>query len=193
MQRIRGFEIVCDMLQPVNILALHQMHLKSPILPVKIYLFFDTTTLIIDVINVSFLDNIVRLLDTYDAPILPPPVPIEPLLVKKMSIAELKRNILRQMQNDFKKIDELSRIFHMNVQELSSLDATYKEMVGMLHENKSRQERREVRCGSLLSSKSCKGSVYVNIIVRYYFLNIFVFFFNSVNLFFLHNFLNEFR
>lgn len=67
------------------------------------------------------------------------------------------------MQNDFKRIDELSRIFHMDVQELSSLDATYKEMIRILHENKSRQERREVRCGSMLSSKSCKGGVFVNV------------------------------
>lgn len=108
-------------------------------------------------------DSIVRLLDSYDAPINPPIVPNEPLLVKKMSISEMKRNVLRQMQNDFKKIDELSRVFHMDVQELSSLDATYKEMLRMLHENKSRQERREVRCGSILSSKSCKGAVFVNI------------------------------
>lgn len=102
------------------------------------------------------------MLDSYDAPINPPDVPNEALLVKKMSISELKRNILRQMQNDFKKIDELSRKFHMNVQELSSLDATYKEMLRILHANKSRQERREVRCGSILSSKSCKGSVFVS-------------------------------
>lgn len=80
-----------------------------------------------------------------------------------MSIVELKGNVLRQMQNDFKRIGELSRHFHMDVQELSSLDATYKEMLRMLHENKSRQERREVRCGSMLSSKSCKGGVYVNV------------------------------
>lgn len=111
----------------------------------------------------SILDSIVRLLDSYDAPITPPPVPIEPLLVKKVSIIELKRNVLRQMQNDFHKIDELSRIFHMDVQELSSLDSTYKEMLRILHENKSRQERREVRCGSMISSKSCKGAVFVNI------------------------------
>lgn len=109
------------------------------------------------------LDNIVRLLESYDAPLPPPSVPIEPLLVKKMSISELKRNVLRQMQTDFKKLDELSRKFHMDVQELSSLDGTYKEMLYVLHENKSRQERREVRCGSLLSSKSCKGGVFVNI------------------------------
>lgn len=108
-------------------------------------------------------ENIVRLLDSYDAPITPPIVPNEPLLVKKMSITELKRNVLRQMQNDFKRIDELSRMFHMDVQELSSLDATYKEMLRILHENKSRQERREVRCGSMLSSKSCKGGVIVNV------------------------------
>lgn len=111
----------------------------------------------------SCAENIVRLLDSYDAPIIPPIVPNEPLLVKKMSITELKRNVLRQMQNDFKRIDELSRIFHMDVQELSSLDATYKEMLRILHENKSRQERREVRCGSMLSSKSCKGAVFVNV------------------------------
>lgn len=112
-------------------------------------------------------ENIVRLLDSYDAPITPPNVPNEPLLVKKMSITELKRNVLRQMQNDFKRIDELSRIFHMDVQELSSLDATYKEMLRILHENKSRQERREVRCGSMLSSKSCKGGVIVNVNVSF--------------------------
>lgn len=88
-----------------------------------------------------------------------------------MSITELKRNVLRQMQTDFKRIDELSRMFHMDVQELSSLDATYKEMLRILHENKSRQERREVRCGSMLSSKSCKGGVYVNVNVS----NIFVY------------------
>lgn len=111
--------------------------------------------------------NIVRLLESYDAPITPPNVPNEPLLVKKMSITELKRNVLRQMQNDFKRIDELSRIFHMDVQELSSLDATYKEMLRILHENKSRQERREVRCGSMLSSKSCKGGIYVSVNVSF--------------------------
>lgn len=108
-------------------------------------------------------DNIIRLLDSYDAPIAAPNVPVEPLLVKKMSVADLKRNVLRTMQSDFKKIDELSRVFHMDVQELSSLDSTYKEMLRMLHENKCRQERREVRCGSILSSKSCKGAVFVNI------------------------------
>lgn len=80
-----------------------------------------------------------------------------------MNLTELKRNVLRTMQNDFKKIDELSRLFHMDVQELSSLDSMYKEMLRILHENKCRQERREVRCGSLLSSKSCKGAVFVNI------------------------------
>lgn len=88
-----------------------------------------------------------------------PTVPSETLLVKKMSITELKRNVLRTMQNDFKKIDELSRVFHMDVQELSSLDSTYKEMLRVLHENKSRMERREVRCGSIMSSKSCRGGV----------------------------------
>lgn len=95
-----------------------------------------------------------------------PTVPSETLLVKKMSITELKRNVLRTMQNDFKKIDELSRVFHMDVQELSSLDSTYKEMLRVLHENKSRMERREVRCGSIMSSKSCRGGVFVNINVR---------------------------
>lgn len=110
-----------------------------------------------------FSDNIVRLLGTYDAPIPPPAVPNEPLLVKKMNLTDLKRNVLRTMQNDFKKIDELSRIFHMDVQELSSLDSTYKEMLRILHENKSRQERREMRCGSIVSTKSCKGGVFVNI------------------------------
>lgn len=95
-----------------------------------------------------------------------PAVSIETLLVKKMSIPELKRNVLRTMQNDFKKIDELSRVFHMDVQELSSLDSTYKEMLRVLHENKSRMERREVRCGSIMSSKSCRGGVFVNINVR---------------------------
>lgn len=113
--------------------------------------------------NADPAENIVRLLDSYDAPITPPNVPNEPLLVKKMSITELKRTVLRQMQSDFKRIDELSRMFHMDVQELSSLDATYKEMLRILHENKSRQERREVRCGSMLSSKSCKGGVIVNV------------------------------
>lgn len=90
----------------------------------------------------------------------------EQLLIKKMSYAELKRNVLRSMQNDFKKLDELSRRFHMDVQELSSLDSNYKEMLRLLHENKYRQERRELRCGSLLSSKSCKGAAYVNVGVR---------------------------
>lgn len=113
------------------------------------------------------IENIIRLLNTYDAPLVAPTVPIEQLLVKKMSIAELKRNVLRTMQNDFKKIDELSRVFHMDVQELSSLDSTYKEMLRVLHENKCRQERREVRCGSIMSSKSCRGGVYVNINVSF--------------------------
>lgn len=114
-------------------------------------------------------DNIVHLLDSYDAPVAPPAVPIEPLLVKKMTLPELKRNVLRTMQNDFKKLDELSRMFHMDVQELSSLDSTYKEMLRILHENKSRQDRREIRCGSMLSSKSCKGSVFVNVTVSFLF------------------------
>lgn len=114
-----------------------------------------------------FIENIIRLLSTYDAPLVAPTVPIEQLLVKKMSIAELKRNVLRTMQNDFKKIDELSRVFHMDVQELSSLDSTYKEMLRVLHENKCRQERREVRCGSIMSNKSCRGGVYVNINVSF--------------------------
>lgn len=105
------------------------------------------------------------MLESYDAPISPPVVPIEPLLVKKMNLTELKRNVLRTMQNDFKKIDELSRLFHMDVQELSSLDSMYKEMLRVLHENKSHQERREVRCGSILSSKSCKGGIFVNVTV----------------------------
>lgn len=117
-------------------------------------------------IQFSIIENIIRLLDSYDAPMPAPAVPIETLLVKKMSITELKRNVLRTMQNDFKKIDELSRVFHMDVQELSSLDSTYKEMLRVLHENKSRMERREVRCGSILSSKSCRGGVFVNINVR---------------------------
>lgn len=112
-------------------------------------------------------DSIIRLLDSYDAPVSPPIVPAEPLLVKKMTLPELKRNVLKTMQNDFKKLDELSRIFHMDVQELSSLDGTYKEMLRILHENKCRQERREVRCSSIVSSKSCKGGVFVNINVRH--------------------------
>lgn len=111
-------------------------------------------------------ENIIRLLESYDAPVPAPNVPVEPLLVQKMTLTDLKRNILRTMQNDFKKIDELSRKFHMDVQELSSLDSTYKEMLRVLHENKCRQERREVRCGSILSNKSCKGAVFVNINVR---------------------------
>lgn len=71
------------------------------------------------------------------------------------------------MQNDFKKLDELSRIFHMDVQELSSLDSMYKEMLRVLHENKSRPERREVRCSWIVSSNSCKGGTFVSITVSF--------------------------
>lgn len=109
--------------------------------------------------------SIARHLSAYDAPIPPPDVPNEPLLVKRLSLNELKKTVLRIMQNDFKKIDELSRMFHMDVQELSSLDSMYKEMLRVLHENKSRQERREVRCGSIVSAKSCKGGTFVKISV----------------------------
>lgn len=111
--------------------------------------------------------SITHLLSTYDAPVPPPKVPIEPLLIKKLPLTELKRTVLRTMQNDFKKLVELSRIFHMDVKELSSLDSMYKEMLRVLHENKSRQERREIRCSSVVSSKSCKGSTFLNINVRY--------------------------
>lgn len=106
------------------------------------------------------------MLSSYDAPVPPPNVPIEPLLIKKLPLTELKRTVLCTMQNDFKKLVELSRIFHMDVKELSSLDSMYKEMLRVLHENKSRQERREIRCSSVVSSKSCKGSTFLNINVR---------------------------
>lgn len=129
-----------------------------------------TTTLkapkIIDPAN-----NIIRLLDSYDAPVAPPIVPTETLLVKKMTLPELKRNVLKTMQNDFKKLDELSRMFHMDVQELSSLDGMYKEMLRILHENKCRQERREVRCSSIVSTKSCRGGVFINIQMPYHEIN----------------------
>lgn len=64
------------------------------------------------------------------------------------------------MQNDFKKLDELSRMFHMDVQELSSLDSMYKEMVRVLHENKSKSERRELRCKR--NGTQCTGAVFVS-------------------------------
>lgn len=107
--------------------------------------------------------NIVHLLSSYDAPVPAPSVPNEPMLVKKLPLSELKRTVLRTMQADFKKIVELSRLFHMDVQELSSLDSRYKEMFRNLHENKMRKECREIRCSSIVSSNSCKGSLFVTI------------------------------
>lgn len=85
------------------------------------------------------------------------------MLVKKLPLSELKRTVLRTMQADFKKLGELSRAFHMDVQELSSLDSRYKEMFRNLHENKMRKECREIRCTSIVSSNSCKGSLFVTI------------------------------
>lgn len=133
-------------------------------------LHFENTTSILSMsmaVFVSFLfmqiANIVHLLSSYDAPVSAPNVPIEPMLIKKLPLAEMKRTALRTMQSDFRKLIELSRIFHMDVQELSSLDSMYKEMFRNLHENKVRKECREIRCSSIVSSNSCKGSLFVTI------------------------------
>lgn len=110
--------------------------------------------------------NVANLLNSYDAPIAAPDVPIEPVLIKKLPLTELKRTVFRTMQTDFRKLIELSRIFHMDVQELSSLDSMYKEMFRNLHENKMRKECREIRCSSIVSSNSCKGSLFITIDVN---------------------------
>lgn len=113
-------------------------------------------------------DSIVRQLSTYDAPKPPPPVLIERLLLKDI---ELNRNALIAMQNDFKKLVDLSRQFNMDVQELSSLDSNYKEMLPMLHENKYRTERKEFRCSSMMSKNSCRGATFSSVQMPYHVIN----------------------
>lgn len=113
-------------------------------------------------------DSIIRQLGTYDAPHTPPPVKVDRLLLKEI---ELNRNVLIVMQNDFKKLVDLSRQFMMDVQELSSLDSNYKEMLPLLHENKYRTERKEFHCSSILSKKSCHGATYVSVQVPYHTIN----------------------
>lgn len=51
----------------------------------------------------------------------------------------------------------------MSVQEISSLDSSYREMLKSLHENKLRSVRKEIRCASKISANICKGSNYVTI------------------------------
>lgn len=104
-----------------------------------------------------------RHLQAYDAPLAPPPVRIEPLVIKKTSYSELKKSALNNLQADFKKLIEFARLFNISVQELSSLDSSYREMFKVLHENKLRSVRKEIRCASKLSNNICKGSSYVTI------------------------------
>lgn len=113
-------------------------------------------------------DSIIRQLCTYDAPQPPPPVQIERLLLRDI---ELNSNVLIAMQNNFKKLVDLSRQFNMDVQELSSLDSTYKEMLPLLHENKHRTERKEFRCCSIMSKNSCRGASYLSVQVPYHSIN----------------------
>lgn len=113
-------------------------------------------------------DSIIRYLGTYDAPRNPPPVQIERLQLKNI---EINKNVLTAMQNDFKKLVDLSRQFNMDVQELSSLDSNYKEMLPLLHENKYRTERKEFRCSSLMSNNSCRGASYQPIQIPYHTIN----------------------
>lgn len=60
----------------------------------------------------------------------------------------------------------IRRLFNISVQELSSLDSSYREMFKMLHVNKLRSVRKEIRCASKLSTNICRGSNYVTIDVR---------------------------
>lgn len=113
-------------------------------------------------------DIIIRQLSTYDAPQPPPPVQIERLPLKDI---ELNKSVLVAMQNDFKKLVDLSRQFNMDVQELSSLDSNYKEMLPLLHENKYRTERKEFRCSSIMSKNSCRGAAYVSVQMPYHTIN----------------------
>lgn len=113
-------------------------------------------------------DSIIRQLSTYDAPQPPPTVQIERLLLKDI---ESNKNVLNVMQNDFKKLVDLSRQFNMDVQELSSLDSNYKEMLPLLHENKYRNERKEFRCSSMMSNNSCRGASYVSVQMPYHTIN----------------------
>lgn len=113
-------------------------------------------------------DSIVRLLGTYDAPQPPPPVHIERRLLKDI---DLNKNVLTAMENDFKKIVDLSLRFNMDVQELSSLDSNYKEMLPQLHENKYRSERKEFRCSHMLSNHSCRGATYMAVQIPYHTIN----------------------
>lgn len=94
-----------------------------------------------------------------------PPVKIEQLLIKKPPITEFKKTALNVLQFDFKRLVEFARLFNIDVQEISSLDSTYKEMLKLLHDNKTRSVRKEIRCSSIVSSSSCKGSTYVTISV----------------------------
>lgn len=71
------------------------------------------------------------------------------------------------MDKDFKKLIQLSKKFNMDVQELSSLDSNYREMLRLLHENKFRTERKEIRCSSIVSRNSCKGAQYITVQVSF--------------------------
>lgn len=113
-------------------------------------------------------ESIIHQLSTYDAPQAPPPVQIERLLLKDI---EVNKNLLMSMQNDFKKIVDLSRQFNMDVQELSSLDSNYKEMLPLLHENKFRTEREEFRCMSMMSRNTCSGATYLSVQMPYHCIN----------------------
>lgn len=104
-----------------------------------------------------------RHLQSYDTPVELPSIKIEQLLIKKPPINEFKKTVLNVLQFDFKRLVEFARLFNIDVQEISSLDSTYKEMLKILHDNKTRSLQREIRCSSIVSSNSCTGSTYVTI------------------------------
>lgn len=113
-------------------------------------------------------DNIIRQSNTYDKQQPPPAVQIQRLLLKDNDSNE---NVLNVMQNDFKKLIDLSQQFNMDVQELSSLDSNYKEMLPLLYVNKYRTERKEFLCSSMMSNNSCRGASYVSVRMPYHTIN----------------------
>lgn len=112
---------------------------------------------------VAPLENIVRQLATYDAPLMPPRQSDEKLIIP--SVTDTRR-LLGLLQSDFAHLNATTRLFHENVQELNFTDCNYKDLVRVLYSNRSQRCTRTLRCSSLLSSSSsCRGGRDVQITV----------------------------
>lgn len=108
-------------------------------------------------------DNIVRQLMSYDKPALLPKIFHDPPLVQRLTVHQLKPEI----ESNFSKMIEVARGFNQVIRELSSLDSKYKEWMPSLHKNLSRSESKEIRCYSLMTLATCRGSTFVKVNVPY--------------------------